>query len=179
MKINLNYSVFDLGGGTFDVSILAFESEQTKDKAEAKNLTVLSIAGDMHLGGEDFDNAIVDYVIKKQNINNDIKNNKEAMKKLKVACENIKKILSVATETTIRINSLYKDNNVDIDVCEKITRKEFEEVSQPLFNRLAIPIKTALSNKGIKKNDINEVILIGGSTRIPKVKEFINLFFDT
>ena len=170
--------VFDLGGGTFDVSILAFESEQTKDKAEAKNLTVLSIAGDMHLGGEDFDNVLVDYVIKKQNINNDIKNNKEAMKKLKVACENIKKILSVATETTIRINSLYKDNNVDIDVCEKITRKEFEEVCQPLFDRLAIPIRTALSNKDIKKNDINEVILIGGSTRIPKVKEFINLFFD-
>ena len=83
--------VFDLGGGTFDVSILAFESEKTKDKTESKNLTVLSISGDMHLGGEDFDNALVDYVIKKQNINNEIKNNKEAMKKLKVACENIKK----------------------------------------------------------------------------------------
>ena len=172
--------VFDLGGGTFDVSILAFESEQTKDKTERKNLTVLSISGDMHLGGEDFDNALVDYVIKKQNINKEIKQNKEAMKKLKVACENIKKILSTATETTLRINKIYRDeeNNVDIDVNEKITRKEFEEVCQPLFDRLEIPIKTALSNKHISKNDINEVILIGGSTRIPKVKEFINFFFD-
>ena len=172
--------VFDLGGGTFDVSILAFESEKTKDKTESKNLTVLSISGDMHLGGEDFDNALVDYVIKKQNINNEIKNNKEAMKKLKVACENIKKILSFATETTLRINNLYKDKdkNIEIDVCEKITRREFEEACQPLFDRLQIPIKTALSNKHISKGDINEVILIGGSTRIPKVKEFINLFFD-
>ena len=102
------------------------------------------------------------------------------MKKLKVACENIKKILSTATETTLRINKIYRDeeNNVDIDVNEKITRKEFEEVCQPLFDRLEIPIKTALSNKHISKNDINEVILIGGSTRIPKVKEFINFFFD-
>ena len=172
--------VFDLGGGTFDVSILAFESEKTKDKTEKKHLTVLSIAGDMHLGGEDFDNALVDYVIKKQNINNDIRNNKVAMKKLKVACENIKKILSVVTETTLRINKLYKDEdkNIEIDVYEKITRKEFEEACRPLFERLEIPIKTALSNKRIYKNDINEVILIGGSTRIPKVKEIINEFFD-
>ena len=175
---NKKILVFDLGGGTFDVSILAFEKEQT-DKEEKRNLTVLSKSGDMHLGGEDFDKVLVDYVIKKQKINQEIKNNKEAMKRLKVACENTKKILSLATETTLRINNLYKDENknIDIDINMRITRKEFVEVCKPLFNRLEIPLKTALSNKGFSQNDIDEVILIGGSTRIPEVKVFINNFF--
>ena len=176
---NKKILVFDLGGGTFDVSILAFENEQT-DKEEKRNLTVLSKSGDMHLGGEDFDKVLVDYVIKKQKINQEIKNNKEAMKRLKVACENTKKILSLATETTLRINNLYKDENknIDIDINMRITRKEFVEVCKPLFNRLEIPLKTALSNKGFSENDIDEVILIGGSTRIPEVKVFINNYFN-
>ena len=170
---NENILVFDLGGGTFDVSILAFES-QIIDKKEVKNLKVLSTAGDMHLGGEDFDNALVDYIISKQNIQKEMEGNLEARKKLKVACEKIKKILSVAEETTLRIDNIFGNK----DINEKITRKEFEAVCQSLFDKLENPIKEAIIEAKISKANINEVILIGGSTRIPKVKNFIENFFD-
>ena len=166
--------VFDLGGGTFDVSILAFESEQSSDNVKKKNLTVLSISGDMHLGGEDFDNALVEYIIKKQTNQEKIRGNSQAIKKIKVACENIKKILSSTEESTLRLNNIIDG----VDINEKITRKEFEQVCQPLFDKLEIPLKTALSNKNLSKSEINEVVLIGGSTRIPKVKDFIYNFFN-
>ena len=127
----------------------------------------------MHLGGEDFDNALADYVLKKMQDNKKIREDNQCMKKLKVACENVKKILSTSDETVLRITNFY--NN--IDVVEKITKKDFEDICQPLFGRLKIPIKTALSNGHLIKEDINEVILIGGSTRIPKVKQFVKDFF--
>ena len=167
-----NILVFDLGGGTFDVSILAFETEKVDDK-KVKNLKVLASAGDMHLGGEDFDNALVDYIINKQNIQKEMKGNAEARKKLKVACEKAKKRLSQAQETTIRVNNCLGDKDID----EKITREEFETVCESLFERLENPINDAISASKISKENINEIILVGGSTRIPKVKQFIKDFF--
>jgi len=162
--------VFDLGGGTFDVSILSFKKEENSD---FKYLEVLSTSGDMHLGGEDFDNALVNYILNKLKDKENIKKDNKCMKRLKLACENIKKILSNSNETVLRLTNFY--NNIDI--VEKITKEDFENICQPLFQRLETPIKKALSDGHLIKEDINEVILIGGSTRIPKVKEFVKNFF--
>jgi len=133
----------------------------------------------MHLGGEDFDNALVDYVIREQRIDQDkIRKNNQAMKRLKVACENAKKNLSLSNTTNLRMNNLL--DNVDINVV--ITKKAFESECKPLFERLKIPLLTAISEaekkmktlkKDFSKDSIDEVILVGGSTRIPKVKEFV------
>ena len=161
--------VFDLGGGTFDVSILSVHKEENTDFT---TLEVLSTSGDMHLGGEDFDNALANYIIKKLN-NEKIRENKQCMKRLKIACENAKKILSDSDQTILRLSNFY--NNIDID--EKITKKDFEDICDPLFKRLEEPLKIALSNAKLTKNEINQVILIGGSTRIPKVKQIIESFF--
>ena len=180
--------VFDLGGGTFDISILSFESEKDKDKdgkeIEIKNLKVLAIDGDMHLGGEDFDNALVDYVINKQNkeVQNEIEKDPQKRKKLKVACENIKKVLSDIEETSLIISQFCKikdehEKETDFDLMLKIKRKDFEDVCDTLFQKMKSPLKNALSKAKITKDNISEVILIGGSTRIPKVKEFIREFF--
>ena len=176
--------VFHLGGGTFDVSILLFKSEKdNKENLNSKDLSILSIAGDMHLGGEDFDNALVDYVIHKQNLDKDmIRKNYRAIKRLKIACENAKKNLSLSDRTILTINNLLDE--VDINVA--ITKKEFESICQPLFERLKIPLLTAISEahkkmkilkKDFSKDNIDEVILVGGSTKIPKVKEFVKSFF--
>ena len=170
---NKKILVFDLGGGTFDVSILALEIVKNKDNTETKNLIALSIDGNMHLGGEDFDNALVDYVIKKQNISDEIAKNPEARKKLKVACENTKKILSIANNTTLRISNFAKDLDINIE----IKREEFEQICQHLFKKLEEPMNVALSKAKLTKDDIDEVILIGGSTRIPKIKDLIKKFF--
>ena len=166
-----NILVFDLGGGTFDVSILSFESERDdKENANTKNLSVLSSSGDMHLGGEDFDNALVDFVIEKQKIDEKIiRKNNQAIKRLKVACENIKKNLSILDKTTLRINNIL--DNVDINL--EITKKEFENICQPLIERLKNPLNDAIAEAGkkmqalkkdFKKDDIDEIILVGGST---------------
>ena len=179
-----NILVFDLGGGTFDVSILSFESERdNKENVNSKNLSVLSSSGDMHLGGEDFDNALVDFVIEKQNIDEKkIRKNNQAIKRLKVACENIKKNLSISDKTTLRLNNIL--DNVDINL--EITKQEFENISQPLIKRLEIPLNNAIAEAGkkmqalkkdFKKDDIDEIILVGGSTRIPAVKKFVQNFF--
>ena len=181
-----NILVFDLGGGTFDVSILSFENEKNnQENVNAKNLSVLATSGDMHLGGEDFDNALANYVIEKANIKEDkIRKNNQAIKKLKVACENAKKILSSSDKTTIRINNVL--DKIDINV--EITKDEFERICQPLIDKLNIPLNSAISeaekkmrelNKKFSKEDIDEIILIGGSTRIPKVKEFVKDFFPS
>ena len=181
-----NILVFDLGGGTFDVSILSFENEKNnQENVNAKNLSVLATSGDIHLGGEDFDNYLVNYVIEKANIKEDkIRKNNQAIKKLKVACENAKKILSSSDKTTIRINNVL--DKIDINV--EITKDEFERICQPLIDKLNIPLNSAISeaekkmrelNRKFSKEDIDEVILIGGSTRIPKVKEFVKDFFPS
>ena len=172
-NINENILIFDLGGGTFDVSILSFKKDNNMN-SNYTSFEVKGISGDTNLGGEDFDNELVDFILKKVKLDEkDIYNNKEAIKKLKVSCENIKKILSSSEETTIRINNFY--NNIDIN--EKITRKEFEDKCEHLFNKLEISLKDALKNAKLGKDNIQEIILVGGSTRIPKVKEIIKNYF--
>ena len=172
-NINENILIFDLGGGTFDVSILSFKKDNNMN-SNYTSFEVKGISGDTNLGGEDFDNELVDFILKKVKLDEkEIYNDKEAIKKLKVSCENIKKILSSSEETTIRINNFY--NNIDIN--EKITRKEFEDKCEHLFNKLEISLKDALKNAKLGKDNIQEIILVGGSTRIPKVKEIIKNYF--
>jgi L1 cell adhesion molecule like protein len=181
-----NILVFDLGGGTFDVSILSFESEKdNNENVNTKNLSVLSTSGDMHLGGEDFDNALVDFVIEKQKIDKKmIRKNNQAIKRLKVACENIKKILSKSDKTTLRINNILDKVDINVD----ISKTEFENICKPLIQRLEIPLNNAIAEarkkmqilkKHFSENNIDEIILVGGSTRIPMVKKFVKNFFKT
>ena len=165
--------VFDLGGGTFDISILSFK-KNINNKSNYISFEVKGSAGDTNLGGEDFDNELVKYFLKKAKCNEkEIKNDKQAIKKLKVSCENIKKILSTSEETTLRIQNFYKNE----DINEKITRKEFEDKCNHLFRKIKTSLKDALKKAKLNKEDINEVILVGGSTKIPKVKEIIKKYF--
>ena len=186
--------IFDLGGGTFDVTILDLSiSLDKEEKGENyKSFNILSTSGESHLGGEDFDNKLVEFVLKKviddkgklmQNqdeaenwkkaLKEEVMKDKQAIKRLKVSCENIKKILSKAESAILRINNFYQNE----DTSEKITREEFEKECEPLFNKLKISIDDALKSANLKAEDINQVILVGGSTRIPKVKEIVKSFF--
>ena len=172
-KINENILVFDLGGGTFDVSILKIKNDE--NNPDKISFQVLGTSGDTHLGGEDFDNELVDYFLhKRKDQEEEIRKDKQAIKKLKIACENIKKTLSISEECFLRINNFYKNQ----DFTEKITRKEFEEKCANLFNKFDVSLNDALKVAKLTKEDINEVILVGGSTRIPKVKEKIKQFFQ-
>ena len=162
--------IFDLGGGTFDVSILSLSED--KNNKNYKTIEVLGTYGDTMLGGEDFDNQLVEHFLKKLNFD-EVKNNNKIRKKLKIACENIKKILSTSEQTILRINNFY--NNQDIS--EKITRKEFEDICNNLFMRLEEVLDSALKSANISKEEIDEIILVGGSTRIPKVKEIVKNYF--
>ena len=171
--INEKILVFDLGGGTFDISILSFK-KNNNNKSNYISFEVKGVAGDTNLGGEDFDNELVKYILKKTKCNEkEIKADKQAMKKLKVSCENIKKILSSSEETTLRIQNFYKNE----DINEKITRKEFEDKCGHLFKKIKTSLKDALKKAKLKRNDIHEVILVGGSTKIPKVREIIKNYF--
>jgi len=183
--INEKILVFDLGGGTFDVSILSVkkddksnndkEKEQDKNKSNYISFEVKGTSGDTNLGGEDFDNELVDYIIEKTKFNEkEIKKDKKAMKKLKISCENIKKILSSSEQTILRIQNFYKNE----DIIEKITRKEFEDKCDHLFKKLETSLEDALKNAKIKAEDIHEIILVGGSTKIPKVKKIIRNYFE-
>ena len=171
-NFNEKILIFDLGGGTFDVSILALE----KEVGEQNKLSfkVLGTSGDTQLGGEDFDNELVNYFLKKRKENEDvIRKDKRAMKRLKIACENIKKILSTSEETTLRISNFYNEQ----DLNEKITREDFEKECSHLFSKINASLDDALITSKIKKDDIGEIILVGGSTRIPKVKQVVKEFF--
>ena len=170
--INERILVFDLGGGTFDISILSIEKNYNNSKYIS--LEVKGVAGDTNLGGEDFDNELVEYILKKTKYNEkEIKNDKQAMKKLKVSCESIKRVLSSSEEAILRIQNFYKNE----DLNERITRKEFEDKCDHLFRKIKILLKDALKKAKLKKNDIHEVILVGGSTKIPKVREIIKNYF--
>ena len=169
-ELNENILVFDLGGGTFDVSILSVK----KDEKNNLSFQVLGTSGDTQLGGEDFDNELVNYFLKKRKENeNEIRNDKKALKRLKVSCENIKKILSSSESTTLRINNFFKNQ----DLNEPITRKDFEDACQHLFRKLGVSLDEALRICKMTKKDINEIILVGGSTRIPKVKQIVKDYF--
>ena len=161
--------VFDLGGGTFDVSILSIE----KDCFE-----VLGTNGDSHLGGEDFDNLIVDFCSQKfkesENINlNNKKYNKQIMR-LKTHCEKAKRVLSNSEEAHIFIDNFIGD--IDFEIT--ITRGDFEDICKEKFEKCIEIVKECLENKKIKKETINEILLVGGSSRIPKIKEMLTTFFN-
>ena len=172
--------IFDLGGGTFDVTILNIE----KDKNNKQNFNILSTGSNKFLGGEDFDNKLVEYVLDDfcQNMEEskeNIKKDKKVIKRLKISCENIKRVLSVEDETTLCINKFYNGK----DILIKIQRTVFEELCQDLFEKLEKPLDDALEKAKEKNKNkdirIAEIILVGGSTRIPKIKTFLNKKFKS
>merc|ERR1712213_17866 len=162
-----NVLIFDLGGGTFDVSILSTEDGIFEVK---------STAGDTHLGGEDFDNRIVDHFVKefKRKHKKDITGNKRALRRLRTACERAKRTLSASAQANIEIDSLYEG----IDFYSSITRARFEELCADLFRGTLDPVEKALRDAKMDKSSIHDVVLVGGSTRIPKVQKLLSDFFN-
>ena len=162
-----NILIFDLGGGTFDVSILNFEGSL---------LEVRATRGDTHLGGEDFDDRLIHYCIDefKNDTGNDISKNERAKRRLKIACEKAKKNLSSAQETMIDIDSLAEGEDFNI----KINRPKFEDLCRDLFEKCIPPITDALKDADLNKEDINEIVMVGGSSRIPKVIEIVKAYFN-
>ena len=162
-----NVLIFDLGGGTFDVSLLTIEDGIFEVKATA---------GDTHLGGEDFDNKLVEFCaadfLKKTGI--DIRSNPRAIRRLRNQAECAKRILSSSTQTSIELDSLAES----LDYSVTITRAKFEELCMCYFKQCIPPVEEVLKNSGFSKNQIHEVVLVGGSTRIPKVIELITEFFN-
>jgi L1 cell adhesion molecule like protein len=161
-----NVLIFDLGGGTFDVSLLTIDDGIFEVKATA---------GDTHLGGEDFDNKLVEHCAadfaKKTGI--DIRSNPRAMRRLRTQAERAKRILSSSTQTTIEVDSLAET----MDYNTTITRAKFEELCMPFFKECIPPVEQVLKNANFSKSQINDVVLVGGSTRIPKVIQMITEFF--
>eukprot|EP00745_Piridium_sociabile_P040239 TRINITY_DN7681_c0_g1_i1.p1 TRINITY_DN7681_c0_g1~~TRINITY_DN7681_c0_g1_i1.p1 ORF type:complete len:539 (-),score=119.47 TRINITY_DN7681_c0_g1_i1:231-1787(-) len=163
-----NVLIFDLGGGTFDVSLLTIEDGIFEVKATA---------GDTHLGGEDFDNRLVDFCMqdfKKKSKNKDLSSNSRAVRRLRTQCERAKRTLSSSTQATIEIDSLFEG----IDYSMSISRARFEELCMDFFRNTLAPVEKVLKDSGIDKRSVNEVVLVGGSTRIPKVQELIKEFFN-
>lgn len=162
-----NILVYDLGGGTFDVSILTIDNGVFE---------VLSTSGDTHLGGEDFDQRIMDYFIKlvKKKHNKDISKDNRALGKLRRECERAKRALSSQHQVRVEIESLFDG----IDFSEPLTRARFEELNMDLFKKTMGPVKKALDDANLQKTEINEIVLVGGSTRIPKVQQLLKDFFD-
>jgi len=158
--------VYDLGGGTFDVSLLSIDDGIFE---------VLATAGDTHLGGEDFDNRVIDYLVKsyKKKTGTDVSHNLRAMGKLKREVEKAKRTLSSQQSTRIEIES-FEDGN---DFSETLTRAKFEELNMDLFRKTMKPVEQVLKDANVKKEDIDEVVLVGGSTRIPKVQQLLKEYF--
>jgi len=159
--------VFDLGGGTFDVSILSIEDGVFE---------VISTSGDTHLGGEDFDQRVVDYFTKffKKKYNKDFSQDKRAIQKLKREVEKAKRALSSVHEYKIEIENFFEGINFE----ETLTRAKFEELNMDLFKKTLVPVQTALDDANKKKSEIDEIVMVGGSTRIPKIQELIKEFFN-
>jgi len=163
-----NVLIYDMGGGTFDVSILTIEDGIFEVKATA---------GDTHLGGEDFDNRIVDFCMqdfKRKNRGKDLAGNNRALRRLRTQCERAKRTLSSSTQATIEIDSLF-------DGCDyscSLSRARFEELNMDYFRNSMGPVEKCLKDSGIDKRNVHEVVLVGGSTRIPKVQALIQEFFN-
>ncbi|MBA0678907.1 hypothetical protein Goari_020225, partial [Gossypium aridum] len=162
-----NVLIFDLGGGTFDVSLLTIEEGIFEVKATA---------GDTHLGGEDFDNRLVNHFVQefKRKHKKDISSNARALRRLRTACERAKRTLSSTAQTTIEIDSLFEG----IDFYSTITRARFEELNMDLFRKCMEPVEKCLRDSKLDKSQVNEVVLVGGSTRIPKVQQLLQDFFN-
>lgn len=179
-----NVLIFDLGGGTFDVSLLTIEEGIFEVK---------STAGDTHLGGEDFDNRLVNHFVNEfkrkhkkvgstsstledshANYSQDLTSNARALRRLRTACERAKRTLSSSAQTSIEIDSLYEG----IDFYTSITRARFEELCQDLFRSTMEPVERTLRDAKIDKSSVHEIVLVGGSTRIPKIQKMVSDFFN-
>ncbi|EPS44493.1 hypothetical protein H072_1514 [Dactylellina haptotyla CBS 200.50] len=162
-----NVLIFDLGGGTFDVSLLTIEEGIFEVKATA---------GDTHLGGEDFDNRLVNHFVQefKRKHKKDLTSNARALRRLRTACERAKRTLSSSAQTSIEIDSLYEG----IDFYTSITRARFEELCQDLFRSTMDPVERVLRDSKIDKSSVHEIVLVGGSTRIPKIQKLVSDFFN-
>jgi len=163
-----NVLIYDMGGGTFDVSVLTIEDGIFEVK---------STAGDTHLGGEDFDNRVVDFCVqdfKRKNRGKDLSSNQRAIRRLRTQCERAKRTLSSSTQATIEIDSLF-------DGCDyscNLSRARFEELCMDYFRNSMGPVEKALRDSGLDKKAIHDIVLVGGSTRIPKVQSLIQEFFN-
>jgi len=163
-----NVLIYDMGGGTFDVSLLTIEDGIFEVKATA---------GDTHLGGEDFDNRIVDFCMqdfKRKNRGKALDGNNRALRRLRTQCERAKRTLSSSTQATIEIDSLFDG----IDYSCSLSRARFEELNMDYFRNSMGPVEKCLRDSGIDKRNVHEVVLVGGSTRIPKVQQLIQEFFN-
>jgi L1 cell adhesion molecule like protein len=159
--------IFDLGGGTFDVSLLSIDSGVFEVK---------STAGDTHLGGEDFDQRMMDYLVKefKKKEKKDITTNDRALRRLRTACERAKCALSSTHRTTIDIDSLF--DGIDFKI--EVTRARFEDLCADYFQKCIQPVERVLLDGKLSKSQVDEVVLVGGSTRIPKVQQLIKDYFN-
>ena len=164
--VEKNVLIFDLGGGTFDVSLLNIDDGIFEVKATA---------GDTHLGGEDFDNLLVKYFIDeiKRKHRHDISDNKRASRRLRTACEKAKRTLSSSSTASIEIDSLFDG----VDFFSSISRAKFESLCMPLFQKCIDPVTRVLMDSGVGKNQVDDIVLVGGSTRIPKIQELLSNFF--
>jgi len=162
-----NVLIFDLGGGTFDVSLLTIEEGIFEVKATA---------GDTHLGGEDFDNRMVEYFtteFKRKN-RKDLSDNQRALRRLRTACERAKRTLSSSTQAHIEIDSLFEG----VDFNSVITRARFEDLNMDYFRKCMEPVEKVLRDSKLSKSQVHEIVLVGGSTRIPKVQDMLSEFFN-
>jgi len=159
--------IFDMGGGTFDVSILTLQDSVFEVKATA---------GDPHLGGEDFDNRVVSHCIAefRRKFKLDPTGDQRAIRRLRTQCERAKRQLSSQTQVTIEVDSLHEGNDFSL----RLSRAKFEEMNMDYFKKAMAPVTQCLADSGLPKSKIEEVVLVGGSTRIPKVQEMIQAFFD-
>ena len=162
-----NVLIFDLGGGTFDVSLLNIDDGIFE---------VLATAGDTHLGGEDFDNLLVKNFSDefKRKYKHDISDNKRASRRLRTACEKAKRTLSSSATASIEVESIYEG----IDFFTSITRAKFEMLCMSLFQKCIDPVSKVLRDSGVSKNQVDDIVLVGGSTRIPKIQELLSGFFN-
>jgi L1 cell adhesion molecule like protein len=162
-----NILIYDLGGGTLDCTILSIEDGVFEVK---------STAGDCYLGGEDFDTRLVQHFMQefRRKHKKDLSENKRAIRRLRTSCENLKKTLSASTQATIEVDSLFEG----IDFTSTITRARFEELCGDLFRKTFEPVEKVIKDSGLSKSQIHEVILVGGSTRIPKIQKQLSDFFN-
>jgi heat shock 70kDa protein 1/2/6/8 len=162
-----NVLIFDLGGGTFDVSLLNIDNGVFE---------VISTAGDTHLGGEDFDNRMVEYFLQefKRKYRKDMSTNNRSLRRLRTACERAKRTLSSSAQATIEIDALYDG----IDFNSVMTRAKFEDLNMDYFRKCIEPVEKVLRDGKMSKSQVNEIVLVGGSTRIPKIQEMLSEFFN-
>jgi len=162
-----NILVFDLGGGTFDVTVLTIDNGVFE---------VVATNGDTHLGGEDFDQRVMEYMMKifKRKHKKDMSKDKRSIQKLRREVERAKRALSATAAARVEIESLYDG----VDFSETLTRARFEELNMDLFKKTLGPVKKVMEDSSFKKNQLDEIVLVGGSTRIPKVQQLIKDFFN-